>query len=284
MWRQKELPAAVLVDTRQVCGTREFVEQARRREIPVVSIHDLGLSPIPSDVVIDGSIAPDCSGFSPTAHFYTGTAYLVLDRSYAALPADRKEARETIQCVVVNLGGGDSRRYFDRILRGLQLWGRNLEVIGAPGFSCWGQDEFASRDWLPVHFRWIRGDEHLEQVVFGADLAVTAGGLSLYEALGAGTPALALSYDELQQTTVSSVARVNACVDLGRGDVLRPAQLPRALTLLEQDISGRQALSTRGRRIVDGRGLERVCQIVRDVILSSAIGNVEAGNDSGARV
>jgi spore coat polysaccharide biosynthesis predicted glycosyltransferase SpsG len=81
--------------------------------------------------------------------------------------------------------------------------------------------------------------------------------------MSAGTPVLALSYDAHQQVTVSEAARAGACVDLGRGDVFRPARLPRILTLLEHDVGARTALSARGRELVDGRGLERVRRIVQ---------------------
>jgi spore coat polysaccharide biosynthesis predicted glycosyltransferase SpsG len=262
-WPEEQLPEMLLVDTREASRTHELVVQARNRGIAVVSIHDLGLNPLPSDIVIDGSISPAHTGFEQRSTLYSGTQYLILDPEYADLHQLEKRIATGMDSVFVNLGGGDSRRYFEKILEGLRLWGRDLEVTAAPGFSSWGQKELASRDWRPLRFRWAGENEHLPILVFHADLAITAGGLSLYEAMSAGTPALALSYDAFQQVTVSGVGGAGACVGLGRGDLLRPAQLPRILTLLEHDVAGRTALSARGRELVDGRGLERVCRIVQ---------------------
>jgi spore coat polysaccharide biosynthesis predicted glycosyltransferase SpsG len=265
IWSHLPDPKAVLIDTRENDGIRELVEEAKKRNLPVISIHDLGLNPIASDIAIDGSIAPNFKEFpNPAADFYGGTSYMILDPSYRFLFQRDKVISETIHTVFINLGGGNSGRYFTRILEGLKLWNRELEVLGAAGFYSWGQDSLARKDWGPIHFRWCRGS--ISYSCFRADLAITAGGISAYEALCAGTPLMALAHDRYQRTTIQSIAKENACLDLGLGEDLDPVQLPEILSGMETDREKRRMYSERGRAIADGRGIERVAHIIREAI------------------
>ncbi len=259
-------PDCVLIDTRQTDGTALLLSEAQERGVPVISIHDLGLNPLPSEVAIDGSIAPSLAGFPGTRRIYTGTRYLVLDPAYGQMHRQPKRISARIEALVVNLGGGDSGGAFVKVLEGLRLWGHGIEVVGVPGFSRWGQDELTRRDWAPVRFRWAISGERVADLLFGADLAVTAGGLAAFEALCAGTPTLALSVDTFQQVTVSTLANEGACVNLGLVGAFEPVQLPRSIAPIDAE-HRRRTLSFNGRRIVDGHGAERVANIIRRCLL-----------------
>ncbi len=272
LWFNNSMPAGVLIDTREETGLLSLISEARTRSIPILSIHDLGLNPLPSDVAIDGSIFPVTRDFPrrDTA-FYTGTAYLVLDPKFSLLHQQHKRIRERVQSVVVNLGGGDSRRYFEKVLVGLQSWNREVDVIGFPGFTDWGQEQFAEKNWKPLTFRWASKAEAVERLLFRADLAITAGGLASFEALCIGTPLLALSYDGFQHFTISMLAKAGACIDLGEGDSVRPESIPPILNSLDEVPGQRERLSFRGRQIVDGRGAERVSRVIRRLMGESAV-------------
>jgi spore coat polysaccharide biosynthesis predicted glycosyltransferase SpsG len=265
VWKHIPDPKAILVDTRNVAGLDTLIDEARKRDIPVISIHDLGLSPVYSDISIDGSIFPDFTNFpNSNAAFYSGTEYMVLDPIYRLMHQQEKFIDERIHTVFINLGGGNSGRYFEKVLEGLKLWDRNLEIIGAPGYVSWGQESFARKNWGPLEFRWSR--EPVAPYCLKADLAITAGGLAAYEALCTGTPIVALAYDRYQQTAIRKISQKGACIDLGIGQEFEPSSLPRILSDIDPDREKRREFSTKGRSIVDGRGAERVAQIVRNAI------------------
>ena len=265
VWSQLPEPKAILIDTRQTEGLDGFINEARKRHLTVVSIHDLGLNPLPSDIVIDGSIAPDLSGFSnPHSTFHTGTAYMILDPVYHLLYQQDKHINEKVRTVFINLGGGNSRGFFRKILDGLKLWNREIKVLAVSGFSHWGQADFSRKDWAPLHIQWI--SDHVGTHCFQADLAITAGGIAAYEALCAGTPLMSLSFDRYQQTAIRALADREACIDLGVGENLDASELPEILTRLESDQAKRRSFSLKGREIVDGGGLERAARILRESI------------------
>ncbi len=259
-----EDPAAVVIDVRAL-DCSGLLTEARRRKVPVASIHDLGLDPLDSDVFIDGSILPKTNGQVHAAE-YLGHEYLVLDPEFARFHDGAKTIRDSIVQVTIALGGGDSKRLFPKVLQGLRHWGKELEVVGFPGFTPWGQERLTRVDWGPVRFRWAAADEPVAALLFAADVAITAGGLSAYEALCVGTPLTALAWDQWQAETIAGLCARGACLDLGSGDSLGPAKVAHVLGSLQQNRACREQMSARGRAVVDGRGAERVAAIVRGLI------------------
>ena len=73
-------PAAILIDTRDTSGLESFIARAKDLAVPVISIHDLGLALLPSDIIIDGSVAPPPRDrFPQGTRYYCGPDYMVLD-------------------------------------------------------------------------------------------------------------------------------------------------------------------------------------------------------------
>jgi UDP-2,4-diacetamido-2,4,6-trideoxy-beta-L-altropyranose hydrolase len=266
-WARLPEPAALLIDTRLTDGLDHLIASAQNRRIPVISIHDMGLNPIHSDVAIDGSIVPTLfqdASFG-NAKSFSGADYMVLDPAFQALHKKRLRICKSIRSVVVNLGGGDSQKYFPRILEGLKQWAQEaVEVIGLRGFVHWGQEKLAQIDWHPLHFRWECAPPN--RFLANADLAITAGGLSAYEALCAGTPLIALSYDALQQAAINAIETAGACINLGPGDDLDPMRLVEVLSSINAGMDKRRRIALNGRKMVDGRGAERVSRIVQRLI------------------
>jgi len=267
-WPDHASPSAILIDTRQAQGLKWLMAEARRRAIPVVSLHDLGLMPLASDLAIDGSIRPFAGCDSPEGTNYCGgLSYLVLDPAYAAWRRRAKRIRREVGRIIINLGGGDSRRYFRKVLEGLRRTGLRLDVVGVPGFSRWGQEKLAQECWQPLRFRWASQGESIAELAWRADLAITAGGLAAYEALSVGTPLCALSYDRWQRMTVQALAESGFCLDLGHGKTLTPSRLSFSCSQLAGDQELRRRLALRGRRAVDGLGAQRVCRRLRSILM-----------------
>jgi len=269
LWRETSiLPASLLIDTRIPDGLDAFLQTAREKDIPVISLHDMGLNPLCSDIAVDGSIAASFQNDLPAQRIFTGPAYMILDPALCESRRKPARIRKKIRSIFVGLGGGNSRKYFSRVLSGLRLWAvateREVEVIGMRGFIEWGQEEFNEETLNPLRFRWETGNA--AGFIRENDLAVTAGGISAYEALCSGVPLLALSWDKLQQTTIDRINEAGACVGLGAGDDLTPESMADALGKIERDVEARKKMANIGAKIVDGRGAKRVAAIIKETI------------------
>ena len=276
LWRHRDIhPAAILIDTRFSTGLDAFIMTARENGIPVLSLHDLGLNPVRSDIAVDGSIKGarqrDLCDL-PAQRIFAGADYMVLDPAFRELRRRPLHVGNEIRSIFIGLGGGDARNFYSLVLAGLRLWAagaeREIEVVAMRGFVEWGQDDFNEESLRPLRFRWESGSA--AGFIGAVDLAVTSGGISAYEALCSGIPLFALSWDSLQQTTIDLMAEAGSCVSLGPGDDLAPEFLAGLLGKLDGDVAARKKMARRGMEIVDGRGAERVATILRREILAAS--------------
>ena len=269
LWHDSAIhPNAIFIDTRLSDGLAAFILKAQEKDIPVLSLHDLGLNPLRSDIAFDVSIAGASFGKLPAYMTFQGSEYMVLDPALHVPSRMSLRAGDEIRSIFVGLGGGDARKYFSRVLNGLQIWAaetkRDVLVTGMRGFVDWGQDDFNEETLRPLRFRWECGSA--AGVLRNSDLAITSGGLSAYEALCSGTPLLALSWDSLQQKTIDLIAKARACVNLGAGDDLTPELLAEQLKKIDGNVGARVSMARNGMKIVDGLGAKRVADIIYKVI------------------
>jgi spore coat polysaccharide biosynthesis predicted glycosyltransferase SpsG len=90
----------------------------------------------------------------------------------------------------------------------------------------------------------------------GADVAVLALGVTVYEALAAGVPAVVLCRSAADVAHASSLEERGAVVSLGIDPA--PEQIAAAVAALVGDPERRAELARAGRALVDGRGAERI--------------------------
>jgi spore coat polysaccharide biosynthesis predicted glycosyltransferase SpsG len=96
-----------------------------------------------------------------------------------------------------------------------------------------------------------------------ADMAVVAGGLTMHEALVTGTPAIAVCQEVWHQPFLARLfAAEGVMVDLGLGYEVSEAAIGTAVAELALDAGRREAISRGGQRLCDGRGTERVVEVL----------------------
>lgn len=250
-------PDLVVLDDPNPRAGAAALAAARRAGVPVVSIHDLGLAWLASDLLVDGSVVRR-RRTSRARQTLVGARFAVLNLS------DARDAGRTRSVapptVLVSLGGGARVRLARAIAARIVAGHPGVRVRIAGGFSARGRSAGPRVTWLPS----LRS---LEGELAACDVAVVAGGVSAYEACALGTAAVAVSVVPAQRETVAGLARTGAVVDAGHAGS-RP--VPRiaaevadlALALLA-DARARTALARAACRLVDGRGAARVAEAIR---------------------
>jgi len=246
-------PDLVVVDDPSREAARAAVVRARQLGVPVASIHDVGLGRVPSDLSIDGSLVQ--AGSRPAD--LQGPAFAVIDPTLRACRLARPP-REPDR-ILIALGGGAAV-----VSLGPKLAARIVQlhpsatVEIAAGFSVRRRVE------LPPNCRWLVARWGLADALSRAQVAVVAGGMTLYEACVLGTPAVALPVVPAQKRTVRAFAAAGAVVasEAATGPRAVDRAARQAIALLAD--AGRAArLSRVAARLVDGRGAERVAQRLR---------------------
>jgi spore coat polysaccharide biosynthesis predicted glycosyltransferase SpsG len=211
--------------------------------VPVVSVHDLGNAFCDADLAIDGSIVPPSS--RPRA-LMAGPEYAILDSSVVAA---REQTRDP-NSILIALGGGPRLGVALEIARALRNSRPELRVRIAAGFG--GKDYLVRFGIVCLGPR-----DGLANELARCAVAITGGGVSLYEAAALDTPSVAWPVVKAQHATVKTFHRRGLAIAVlpGRGRITRAIDAVHAhLT----DLSPRRTSQT-----IDGRGAERVADAIR---------------------
>ncbi len=243
-------PDLVVVDRLGV--GREYVERVKATGVLVAlvdnSLDDAG----PADLCINPVIDADRS-------IHGGADYAV----FRPAPAPARVIAERARRVFLSVGGHDDARLLVRCLKELEGLEPPLDVDVVAGAGHPEQAELeriagASDGRVRLHV----DVPDVRPLLREADLAVVAGGLTMFECAAGGLPTVVVAQYEHQVAAAGGLARGGAVVSLGLG-----AKLPRGAVRVEVgrllgSAAARRELSAAGRAAVDGEGLRRTAELL----------------------
>jgi spore coat polysaccharide biosynthesis predicted glycosyltransferase SpsG len=216
----------------------------------VVAIDDLE-----RDMAVDCIVAPSPGAradvYRNAATVLTGARYALIAACEGA-PSLRATAREhggaRQPVVLVATGASDRNGIGAGIARALRAL--RPDVIVRLVVGPWGSTD------VPDGVEAVIGASGLAPVLRSADVVVTAGGVTLLEALHLGRPCVAFAIAANQEANVAAVGTAGAAVITDVGGAARAA------ATLVDDSSLRAVLSVTGAALVDGQGAARVADVI----------------------
>lgn len=247
----------VVVDDPSMRHAAAWVRRARRLGVPVATVHDLGLGYVHSDLAIDGSVRPH-EAMRAARGDLSGPAYAILDPRVERWRNRRDEVVEPGR-VLIALGGGEHvLTQAAGLAAALARRHPGVRIRVAAGFT---RRELPT---LPVG-EWITVRDGLAEELARCDVALLAGGVSLYEACALGVPGVALALTPAQTLTIRAIAAAGAVIDGGLASRRHadPSRVARLVGQLLTNGRTRRRVSAAGRLLVDGRGVYRVADRIR---------------------
>ncbi len=204
------------------------------------------------------------SPMSARVRYYEGVEYAILRPDFVEFAAARRRIHRDVRDVLVTFGGGDPRRHTLLVLRALGALADPKVVlhvvVGASFRHAAEVEEAAGKARARVEI--LRDAMEMADLMFRCDIGFTGGGTTMMEMAAVGTPNIVLP----QTRKESSFARVfeanGAAARLGVGKHLSADAVVGAFEELSRDVEGRCRMSRAGRRMVDGRGRDRVADLI----------------------
>ncbi len=195
-----------------------------------------------------------------------GTRYALLRREFRRSIRRNIRRDGAVRTILVTLGAVDRDNVTASVieaLRSLDLAGAAVEIVaGAANPHRPAIDEAC----FAVPGARIVADPGagMAELLAGADLAITAGGTTMWELSALGVPFITVVVAENQRlSTLAMTALGYPCVMAK--DVI--GKLPEKLRTLIGDAAQRQSLAAAGQRLVDGEGAPRVCAEISKLAL-----------------
>ena len=249
-------PGVLVLDDPHAGHGRAWVSAAARRRVPVVSLHDLGLARVPATLAIDGSVTSPVRGW-PAGETLRGLAFAVIGRPRRARPA------AVVRRVLVSLGGGSHRALTRAVVAELARRRPELEILVTQAGAWSARADGAGRV-TPI----VAADG-LAPWLARVDVAIVGGGVSLYEAVAAGVPTVAVPVVPAQRPTIRGFAARRLTSEAGSaGPTVRALarRVGERFERLVADADGRRHVGEAGPLAVDGRGAQRVARAIVAVV------------------
>lgn len=261
MWI-KDTADHILVDSYYV--TDAYLEELRRFG-RVFLMDDMQNHTYPADGVINYNLFADSELY---AKLYGGKdVRLCLGGDYVPLRQQFRnvayQVKDDVEEVLLTTGGGDVDNIAGSILDAVYRENIRFHVLVgrfSPHFESWRRRAEQTPN-LEIHF----DVNNMAELMTQCDLAITAGGSTVYELAAVGVPFICFSYAENQEALVDYMARENVSMSAGawhRDAAATLEQMGGQFVKLCENVKLRSQCSDRERRLIDGQGAERLAEIL----------------------
>lgn len=290
--RAGELDARALVVDEPFFFGPSYRLRLREAGVPVLAFDDLALCPAyHADVLVNPAPEAETLPYAqraPEARLLLGPAYAPLRREFrtvlaaGTLPVSARNAvllafgGSARNAVLLTFGGSDPLDVTEPVLdRVLSVFPPDVQVLVAVGGAHSRREDLAARaSALPERVEVHVNTSDMAGLMARAGLALTAGGNTLGELAALGVPpVVAICADNQVPATRWACARGLVVAVEARG-VARAevaARVVEAGLTLWRDPARRADIATRGRRVVDGLGAERIAAVLSDLIAGRSV-------------
>lgn len=217
---------------------------------------------------------------SATADFYADrdrhtnllleTRYALLRREFRSWHGWTRLVPERASRILVTLGGSDPENLTVKVLEALeavQVDGLEIKVaVGSANPHYHELQAAAARSSFPVDLEGNGLD--MPQLMAWADVAVAAGGSTLWELAFMGLPSVVIISADNQRANVQRLQELGAAINLGWHGSLTQGEMAGVISDLVEDAGQRDKLSQAGRKLVDGMGADRASLALIERILT----------------
>lgn len=231
--------------------------------LPTVLKLDDGIGPAFGHSVLNAAVESDERyAHLPPEKCFFGPKFALLPPEYAAV---NREARVTMQVrkrggesakVLIAMGARDSKNITMLAMKAC----RKLDVSVTVAIGPHADHLEAVREFCALQPNWTLavGSTAMIELYLSHDVAVGAGGQSLYERMASGLPSIVVTLSDNQAGLVAAAERAGACRHVGLAETLHPDSLGLAIQDLLDDSAAYDALRRTGLDFVDGKGAARV--------------------------
>ncbi len=174
---------------------------------------------------------------------HIGFEYIIIRNDIASLkPIALVENKKN---ALVCIGGGDLLGQAHKAANTLTKLGYDVTLVQGP----LAKDKSETKE-----FKVVVNPPNFPQLLKECDIAVTNGGGCLFEALYLGKPTIVLPQTDYEMSIAQYAKQTNALLGIGIENI--------KLFSHEECISA----SENGKKLIDGKGLERICSIIKKLI------------------
>jgi len=218
----------------------------------------------------DSGTAAKLSDIRINPLYYTDDAindprYIALGKEFICANKNSKIIKDKVETILITQGGSDTYGFTPKIINALNEIEESvhINVVVGPAFKNY-KELYGVTNKSKRHFNLIHNAQNMCQLIQNADLAITGGGNTMFEIACLGVPAIVVCGDTFEEETADRMDKWGIVDNLGFGLNVSQKKILKKTRLLMKDTKKRSEMSINGRKRIDGRGAERVVQLIND--------------------
>lgn len=235
----------------------------------LIYIDDLNKLVYPVDIVINGNITAaymNYEKYSADQQLLLGPAYNMIREEFRNVP--KKKIYKSVKHIMVTTGGSDSHgmtlKFLGMILSNQEFADQRIHVIlGSLFTQITDLKKIGQRDHRVILYENVSS---IWEIMHRADIAVSAGGTTLYELAACGTPTLAFVSADNQEFLVEKMHEKGYVISLGWFYQIEASAFLSQLKAFINDYQRRENMSRQAQNLVDGRGVERIVKHIDKIM------------------
>jgi len=240
----------------------DYVQKLKENNYNVLSIDDNALIHYYSDIILNQNIGSEKLKYSSEKYtkFLLGPKYALIRNQL--LVRDKKTKQSTVKNILIMLGGADEDNVTLQIIKSLKSID-NVEflvIIGPLNPHYNELKKYVESEKLNI--RLIKSPENMADLYLESDIAISAGGSSCYEFSYFGIPNIIITLAENQLKSAKELDKQKIGINLGNKQEIDTKQLGKKVKELIKDDSLRKMMSENGKKLVDGKGKERIVSVM----------------------
>jgi len=250
----------IVIDSYSLDGG--YFSRIKKHFSVVAYIDDLGRD-YPVDIVVNSSCGANQLAYQASVTLL-GMQYLILDKYYWS-PQERR-GRGEVGSIMITMGGVDHYNLSSALLPVIESLRGDLVVHIVIGPYYRNMDliqKAAKQSGLTVCLH--AGLDNISEIIERCDIAISAGGFTIYELASSSIPSVGIALWENQKLNIECLAAHEAILPVFYGEsVLQEVALNLARLVANRAL--RASMVESGRVVIDGQGARRIARKLMEAI------------------
>jgi UDP-2,4-diacetamido-2,4,6-trideoxy-beta-L-altropyranose hydrolase len=262
-WLNRSIKAEVAVIDSYLAGRSFYEEVSRKVKLPMY-LDDNSRIEYPRGVIINGNIYGKEVKYSGKAfhEYLLGAEYLPLRKEFWSVP--ERKLNINIRSILVTFGGEDSRGLIPKVLKILYKKFPEINKKVIIGRRINSDSRMRAYQDKKTEFIYSPDAAKLRKIMLESDIAISAGGQTLYELARTGLAAVAIASAENQLNNVRKLEKAGLIEYAGYWNGKHTLENVGTKIGLLADISVRRERAELGKKYVDGNGSLRIASWAKE--------------------
>ena len=242
-----------------------YLRKLKYTGVFLITIDDISEVAFPSDIVINPNYGAENMNydFGGRTKFLLGPDYFIFRQEFIEAANVDKEVKKEASNMLVAIAGSDPRNIIGKVAKAFCRVEKapilNLRIILGINYADSARQELEGvlAD-FKGNYELLQGSSKMSELMRWSDIAITGAGLTKYETAVTGTPSIIISQAAHHIKIMEQFEEQGTCLHLGLASTIDEEDIAEALAKLIGDYNLRVEMSKMGRRLVGGKGIERI--------------------------